>query len=94
MTVPPNVADAEINLDATRAARDAGLGFWADWLCIDLNTGLLHQLVEIVHISEQRGTELIALRPLTAIEQLTRISGISELRLADIIDQGMVCPLE
>lgn len=94
MTVPPNVAYAEIYLDATRAARDAGLGFWAAWLCIDLNTGSLDQLVEIVHISEQRGAELVAHRPFTGIEQLTRISGISELRLADIIDQGIVCPLE
>lgn len=94
MTVPPNVVYAEIYLDATQAARDADLGFWAAWLCIDLNTSSLDQLVEIVHVSEQRGTELIALRPLTAIEQLTHISGISERRLADIIDQGIVCPLE
>jgi endonuclease YncB( thermonuclease family) len=94
MTVPPNVTYAEAFLGASRGARDAGLGFWAAWLCIDLNTESLDQLVEIVHISEQRGAELIALRPFTELAQLTRISGISDLRLVDIIDQGIVCPLE
>jgi endonuclease YncB( thermonuclease family) len=94
MTVPPNVAYAETYLDATGEARDAGRGFWVAWLCIDINTGSLDQLVEIVHISEQRGAELMALRPFTGVEQLTRIPGISELRLADIVDQGIVCPLE
>jgi len=94
MTVPPNVAYAEILLDATRAARDAGLGFWAPWTCVDLNTASHDRLMEIIHIGEVRVDGLISRRPYTRIEQLDAIPGIGPKRMEDIIEQGIICPLE
>jgi endonuclease YncB( thermonuclease family) len=94
MTVPPNVAYAEVFLDAVRAARDAGRGFWAVWECVDINTAPLERLMEIIHIGEVRGPELIRLRPFKSIDDLRRIDGIGPVRLADIKEQGIVCPLE
>lgn len=94
MTMPPNVAYAEAYQRAVREARDAGRGFWALWTCVDINTSPRERLMEIVHIGEQRVEYLIAHRPYTHIEQLVRISGIAERRLADIIEQGIVCPID
>ena len=94
MTVPPNVAYAEVFLDAVRAARDAGRGFWVPWECVDINTAPLERLMEIVHIDEVRGPELIGLRPFASIDDLRRIRGIADRRIEDIIEQGFVCPID
>ena len=94
MTVPPNIAYAEILLEAARAARDAGLGFWAPWTCVDLNTASRGRLKEIIHIDEVRVEDLLRHRPYTRIEQLNAIHGIGTKRLKDIIEQGIVCPME
>ena len=94
MTVPPNVAYADIYLDAVRAARDAGRGFWAPWECIDINTAPLERIMEIVHIDAARGPDLIRLRPFASLDGLRAIDGIGPARLRDIEEQGIVCPID
>lgn len=94
MTVPPNVSYAEVYLEATRSARDAGLGLWRLWFCVDLNTSPAERLLEIVHIDEVRAGYLVELRPYASLDELTRVPGIGAARLADIEEQGIVCPVE
>jgi len=94
MTIPPNVAYAEVFLEATRAAREARLGLWRLWFCVDLNTSPPERLLEIVHIDEVRARHLVELRPYASLDDLTRVPGIGAARLADIEEQGIVCPFE
>lgn len=56
---------------------------------VNINTASLEELMEIVHISENRAQDLINNRPFTSLDQLTRISGIAEARVQDIKDQGV-----
>lgn len=56
---------------------------------ININTASLENLIKIVHIGESRGIELISLRPFTSLDELSKINGISELRIKDIKDQGI-----
>jgi endonuclease YncB( thermonuclease family) len=94
MTVPPNVTYAEVHLDAVRAARDTGRGFWRPWECVDINAAPLERLMEVVHIDAVRGQELMRLRPFASINDLRHIDGIGPARLAGIIEQGIVCPID
>ncbi|WP_067843122.1 MBL fold metallo-hydrolase [Amphibacillus sediminis] len=59
--------------------------------CIDLNTASVSDLEKIVHIGAERAAELVQLRPIDSIEQLTQIKGISEARLVDINNEGLAC---
>jgi len=56
---------------------------------VDINTAPLESLIKIVHIGEARAIELISLRPFISLNELSRINGISELRVEDIKSQGM-----
>ena len=56
---------------------------------VNINTASLEELMEIVHISENRAQDLINNRPYTSLDQLVRISGIAEARVQDIKDQGV-----
>lgn len=56
---------------------------------ININTAPLESLINIVHIGESRGIELISLRPFTSLDDLSKINGISELRVKDIKNQGI-----
>ncbi len=56
---------------------------------ININTAALQRLQDIIHISEHRARELIALRPFHSLDELTQISGIGAARLQDIKDQGL-----
>jgi endonuclease YncB( thermonuclease family) len=94
MTMPPNVAYAEVYLDAPRAARDAGRGFWAAWECVDINTALRDRLMEIAHIGEVRVNYLIGASPYARSDDLRRIDSIGPARLRDIREQGIVCPID
>ncbi|ABR47135.1 copper amine oxidase domain protein [Alkaliphilus metalliredigens QYMF] len=55
---------------------------------ININTASLQELQEIIHINEVRSKQLVELRPFTSINDLTKISGIADVRLKDIIEQG------
>ncbi|MFH1820585.1 MAG: lamin tail domain-containing protein [Candidatus Nealsonbacteria bacterium] len=56
---------------------------------IDINTAPKEELIKIVHIGEARAEKLISLRPFSSLDDLTRINGLSELRVNDIKKQGL-----
>lgn len=56
---------------------------------ININSAPLEDLVKIIHIGEVRAEELISLRPLSSLNDLTRIRGISKTRVEDIKKQGL-----
>lgn len=58
---------------------------------VDINTAPREELKRIIHIDEVRSAEMILLRPFSSLEDLTRIKGIAEARLRDIIEQGIAC---
>ncbi|WP_161524706.1 MBL fold metallo-hydrolase [Alteribacter lacisalsi] len=59
--------------------------------CIDLNGASADELMEIIHIGEERALALIDQRPFDSVKSLTAISGIGDARVQDIKDQGLVC---
>lgn len=59
---------------------------------IDINSAPIHELVRIIHIGPARAEEIVRLRkmePFTSVDDLRRVSGISESRLDDIKAQGL-----
>jgi DNA uptake protein ComE-like DNA-binding protein len=56
----------------------------------NLNTASLEQLQTLPHIGPDRALEMLALRPITDLAQLTTIKGIGPARLADIQQAGVV----
>lgn len=56
---------------------------------IDINTATQEELIKITHIGNVRALELISLRPFASLDDLVRIRGISEKRVADIKKQGL-----
>ncbi len=56
---------------------------------ININTADMQRLQDIIHISEARARQLIALRPFHSLDQLSRISGIGSARLQEIKNQGL-----
>jgi len=61
--------------------------------CVDVNAAPREALYDVIHIDEARSLALIALRPFVSLEDLARIPGIASARIADIREQGLVCPL-
>jgi DNA uptake protein ComE-like DNA-binding protein len=59
--------------------------------CVDINAASLKDLHRIVHIGEARASQIVTLRPFNSVQGLSRISGIGESRLKDILDQGLAC---
>lgn len=55
---------------------------------IDVNSASLEELQEIIHIGESRAEEIMDLRPFNSLDELTRVTGIGDARLADIIEEG------
>jgi competence protein ComEC len=43
----------------------------------------------IKHITQSRAEQLMTLRPFSSIQDMKRISGIGDARIADIIEQGV-----
>lgn len=56
---------------------------------IDINSAPLADLVKIIHVGEARALELISLRPFSSLDDLMKIKGIGQSRLADIKNQGL-----
>lgn len=56
---------------------------------ININTACIEDLVNIIHISEIRAKNIIELRPFSNIYELKKIDGISDIRIKDIIEQGL-----
>lgn len=59
--------------------------------CIDINEAPLTELISIKHMNEERAREIIELRPLTSLDQLTDVNGIGPKRLEDIIEENKAC---
>ena len=93
--VPPSTVSAPVTVPAT-ASTPASTRVPAPSAvsapCIDLNTASEGELQAIVHIGPQRASEIIRLRPFGSVADLDRVTGIGAARLADIVDQGLVCP--
>ena len=58
---------------------------------VDINTASDEQLMTIIHIGATRVVELKSRRPYSSIEGLDNISGIGEVRMAEIRAQGVAC---
>lgn len=56
---------------------------------INLNTATHEQLQSLPHIGQERALDIIALRPITDLAQLTDIHGIGPARLSDIEQAGV-----
>jgi len=58
---------------------------------VDLNAASVHELTRIVHVGPAIAARIVEARPFGAVEELLRVSGIGEARLADILAQGLAC---
>lgn len=58
---------------------------------IDINTASAEELTQITQIGESRAQQLIGLRPFSNVDDLIRISGIGEVYLEQIKQQGLAC---
>ncbi|MBB3140173.1 endonuclease/exonuclease/phosphatase family protein [Halomonas organivorans] len=59
--------------------------------CVDLNASSRAELEVLPHIGPARAAAIVAGRPWSGSEELTRIDGIAAGRLADIRDSGRLC---
>ncbi|MDQ0268301.1 MBL fold metallo-hydrolase [Cytobacillus purgationiresistens] len=64
---------------------------FVDSSCINVNTASAMELQEIIHIGDERAQQIIELRPLKSLDELSKISGIGPARMADIIDENLAC---
>ncbi len=58
---------------------------------IDINTATVEELDEIVYIGLARAEQIIVLRPFSSVEDMIRISGIGDVYLNSIKEQGLAC---
>lgn len=58
---------------------------------IDINTASAEELDEIVYIGISRAEQIIFLRPFDSVDDMIRISGIGEVYLSAIKEQGLAC---
>lgn len=58
---------------------------------VDVNTADHGALQRIVHLGPVRADEALRIRPFASVDDLRRISGIADARLADIRAQGLAC---
>lgn len=59
--------------------------------CIDINKATTFELQGIIHIGEARAEQIIDQRPFKSVDELTKINGIADKRLADIKTEGKAC---
>src|SRR5699024_6574386 len=57
--------------------------------CVDINTASEADIKQIIHIGDVRAPDVIANRPYNSVDDLTRIKGIADARIADIKEQGV-----
>ncbi|SMP64183.1 stalk domain-containing protein [Anoxynatronum buryatiense] len=56
---------------------------------VNINTAGIEELKKIIHIDEERAEQIIRLRPFRSVDDMTRINGIAEKRLAEIKAEGV-----
>lgn len=59
--------------------------------CININTASISELDEIKWVGPTTAQYIIDARPFDSIDDLIRVSGIGEVKLQDIKDQGLAC---
>jgi len=59
--------------------------------CVDINTADSDALDRIVNVGPSRAAQIIDLRPFASVQDLIRVSGIGEVTLGEILDQGLAC---
>jgi endonuclease YncB( thermonuclease family) len=97
-TFPPNVKYVERFTRAQQEARDARRGLWRQATVstpssvqsrVNINTASVEELKRIIHIDEIRAAEIIRLRPFRSADEIDRVTGIGEVRLREIKEQGI-----
>ena len=58
---------------------------------VDINSASAEELELIIHIGPVRATEAVQLRPFSSLDDLVRINGIGQSRLADIKSENLAC---
>src|SRR3989344_9377040 len=58
---------------------------------IDINSALLEKLDEIIWVGPATAEKIINTRPFESVDDLTKVSGIGEVKLSDIKTQGLAC---
>lgn len=58
---------------------------------VDINRASEGELTKIVHVGPAIASRIVAGRPFRTVNDLLRVSGIGEARLADIVKQGIAC---
>lgn len=58
---------------------------------IDINSGNAQELDEITYVGSATAEKIISARPFNSIDDLIRVSGIGETKLAAIKEQGLAC---
>jgi len=59
--------------------------------CVDINSASIDELDEIVWVGPATAEKIIGTRPYDSLDDLTRVSGIGDSKLNDIINQGLAC---
>ena len=59
--------------------------------CVDLNTASSSDLERITGVGPTIAQRIIDARPFSSVDTLTRVSGIGDVRLANIKEQGLAC---
>ena len=58
---------------------------------IDINSASSTKLDEIIWVGSATAEKIIAARPFESVDDLIRVSGIGEIKLADIKEQNLAC---
>ena len=59
--------------------------------CIDINSASLEELDEIVWVGPATAQKIVDARPFDSVENLDKVSGIGEVKVADILEEGLAC---
>ncbi|NMB00817.1 MAG: MBL fold metallo-hydrolase [Firmicutes bacterium] len=83
-----------VNTDGTNYSIEVSKLGEIKHFCVDINTASVEELQRIIHIGPALAQEIVRQReihPFKSIEELKRVSGIGEKRLADIKSEGLAC---
>jgi len=58
---------------------------------ININTASAEELDNIIWVGNATAQKIIALRPFNSVDELNKVSGIGDIKLANITSQGLAC---
>jgi competence ComEA-like helix-hairpin-helix protein len=59
--------------------------------CVDINTASISELDEIKWVGPVTAENIVNSRPFESVDDLIKVSGIGDIKLQDIKDQGLAC---